>query len=491
MSDTAHAMTKVDTAWLRMDTDVNLMMIVGVWLLAPAIRYDALCERIGERLLPYPRFRERVEQGALASRWVPDDSFDLARHVVVETLPRRRGQSERSALQQRMGDLASTPLDPAHPLWQFHFIAHYGGGSALICRLHHCIGDGVALTSVVMSIADDGETPPQLAQPDTDPHADAHADPQEAHLGDWVSDSLLRPLTGLAVKAIDLYGEALAQSLAALEHPRKTWQEALGLLRHGRHLLDDLGELALMPNDARTSLKGHGNGHKVMAWCEPLPLADVRAVAKAMDASINDVLVSCVAGAIGHYLKDQGEHITGQDIRALVPVNLRPLEEAWQLGNRFGLVPLMVPVGIDNPVERLAVVRERMTALKHSFQPLLTYGILTVSGGLIRRGQQALSSLFLDKTTAVMTNVPGPRTALKVCGATLKQTIFWVPSSGDIGLGVSITSYAGGVQFALVTDQQLCPEPSRIIDRFALEFEQLLLLTLMLPWGGQGEVKPA
>ena len=150
----------------------------------------------------------------------------------------------------------------------------------------------------------------------------------------------------------------------------------------------------------------------------------------------------------------------------------------------------MVPVGIANPVERLAVVRQRMTALKRSYQPLLTYGILTVSGLLPQRGQQALSSLFLDKTTAVMTNVPGPREALKVCGATLKQTIYRMPSSGDVGLGVSILSYGGGVQFALVTDQQLCPEPSRIIDRFDFEFEQLLLLTLMLTWAGQGEAKP-
>ena len=494
MSDATEALSRVDTAWLRMDTDVNLMMIVGVWLLQPAIRCDALVERIRQRLLPYPRFRARVAQGALASSWVVDDNFDLARHVVLETLPRRRGQTERAALQLRMGELASTPLDQAHPLWQFHFIAHYEGGSALICRIHHCIGDGVALNSVVMSIADEGVTPPQLAGQGAGPCSDqagpASRDEPDTHQGDWVSDELLRPLTGLAVKAIEMYGEGLVKSMQALAHPRQTWREALGLLNHGRHLLGDLGELALMPNDARTSLKGHGNGRKVMAWCEPLPLDKVRAVAKALDASINDVLLSCVAGAIGRYLRDRGEVPAGQDIRAMVPVNLRPLEEAWQLGNRFGLLPLLVPVGIANPVERLAVVRQRMTALKRSFQPLLTYGILTVSGLLTRRGQQALSGLFLDKTTAVMTNVPGPREALKVCGATLKQTIFWVPSSGDVGLGVSIISYGGGVQLALVTDQQLCPEPSRIIDRFGIEFEQLLLLTLMLPWAGQGEARP-
>jgi diacylglycerol O-acyltransferase / wax synthase len=71
---------------------------------------------------------------------------------------------------------------------------------------------------------------------------------------------------------------------------------------------------------------------------------------------------------------------------------------------------------------------------------------------------------------------------VQMCGATLRQSIFWVPSSGDVGVGVSIISYAGGVQFGLITDQKLCPEPDRIIARFAQEFEQLLLLALMLPW---------
>jgi hypothetical protein len=173
----------------------------------------------------------------------------------------------------------------------------------------------------------------------------------------------------------------------------------------------------------------------------------------------------------------------GKDIRAMVPVNLRPLEQAWQLGNRFGLAPLLVPVGIDNPIERLQIVRSRMTAHKLGFQPLLAYGILNVSGLLNTWAQQAVSSLFLDKTTAVMTNVPGPPVPLRLCGSTVRQNIAWVPSSGDVGVGVSIISYAGGVQFGLITDARLCPEPGRIIDRFAEEFEQLLLLALMLPWG--------
>jgi len=474
MTGSVSPMSRVDTAWLRMDSDVNLMMIVGVWLLRPALRYRDLCRRIRERLLKYERFRQKVVPGALGSTWVEDDDFDLRRHVVVEKLARRRGQGEHEALQQRMGELASLPLDPARPLWQFQLIEHHAGGSALICRIHHCIGDGVALNSVMMSLADDGATPPELSRLQADPH--------ETHLEDWVADELLGPLTGLTVQAIGLAGNGVVQALRAVEQPRRAWTDAAGLVRHGRHLLADVAAFALMRDDSPTRLKGHGNGRKVVAWCEPLPLAEVKAVGKALGATVNDVLLSSAAGAIGRWLADTGDKPAGKDIRALVPVNLRPLEEAWQLGNRFGLVPLLLPVGVANPLRRLRLVHRRMKALKGSFQPLLSYGILGFSGLLVQRAQAALSSLFLDKTTAVMTNVPGPGQALRLCGATVRQSIFWVPASGDVGVGVSIISYAGGVQFGLITDEQLCPEPGAISERFAREFEQLLLLTLMLPW---------
>ncbi len=166
----------------------------------------------------------------------------------------------------------------------------------------------------------------------------------------------------------------------------------------------------------------------------------------------------------------------------MVPVNLRPLDKAWQLGNKFGLAPLVLPIGIDNPIERVYAVRRRMSELKGSYQPLLAFAVLAVAGLAIKPVQDAILNLFAKKTTAVMTNVPGPAKPLTFCGATIRQTMFWVPASGDLGVGVSILSYAGGVQFALITDEGLCPDPQRIIDRFGPEFDKLLLLALMLPW---------
>jgi len=473
MTSNVERMSRVDTAWLRMDNDVNLMMIVGVWLLTPKIAYDALCERVESKLLRYDRFRQKVVQDAMGASWVGDDDFDVHRHVVRQLLERRPGSSERQSLQAFAGELATTALDPDRPLWQFHLIEDYEGGSALVVRIHHCIGDGISLISVMLSITDGGTDPPSRAKRER---------PDDAHEGDWLSDAVLKPLTDLTIKAIGMYGGGVAKSVEMLAHPQQPLLGSLDMARVGYQAIGDAAALALMADDSPTPLKGRPIGKKLVAWSEPMALDRVKAVGKGLGCSINDVLLACVAGAIGEYLQSLGHDTTGEQIRAMVPVNLRPLEEAWKLGNRFGLAPLVLPIGVDNPIERVYAVRARMSELKGSYQPLLAFAVLAVAGLLIKPAQDALLGLFAKKATAVMTNVPGPAVPLKICGSTLRQNMFWVPASGDVGVGVSILTYGGGVQFGLITDAKLCPDPQKIIDRFEPEFEKLLLLTLMLPW---------
>ena len=372
--------------------------------------------------------------------------------------------------------LATTPLDHDHPLWQFQLVENYEGGSALVARIHHCIGDGIALISVMMSITDGGADPPRRRR---------RRRSEDPHEGDWLADAVLKPLTDLTVKAIGMYGSGVVKSMDMLAHPREPLLGSLDMARSGSRWSSDVAALALMADDSPTQLKGKPQGEKVVAWSEPLPLDDVKAIGKALGCSINDVLLACVAGAIGHYLRDHGDDPAGKEIRAMVPVNLRPLEQAWKLGNRFGLAPLVLPIGIENPIERVYAVRQRMGELKGSYQPLLAFGILALTGLLIKPVQDVVLGLFAKKTTAVMTNVPGPAVPLTLCGSTLRQTMFWVPASGDIGMGISILSYAGGVQFGLITDRKLCRAPQDIIDRFEPEFEKLLLVALMLPWAGE------
>lgn len=480
MAQLSERMSKVDTAWLRMDTEANLMMIVGVWSIRPGITLAALRERVAERLLQYPRFRQKVEEDALlGAQWVLDKDFDIARHVIAEVPLPLRGQSRDAVLRERVGELCSQPLDPAHPLWQFQLIEDMGdGSSALIARIHHCIADGIALIAVMLSITDGGKAPPQRKARAPEAH--------EHHEADWLLDAFLRPMTNMTVKAIGMTGKGMAKGVDLALHGSTPMDSSLEMARMGYQAVSDVAAFALMPDDSHTRLKGKPGVGKTVAWDDSLSLDEVKAVGKALGASINDVLLSCAAGAIGKYLADKGEDPAGKEIRAMVPVNLRPLEHAWQLGNRFGLVPLVLPIGIANPVERLFAVRARMSELKGSFQPVMAFGLLSVAGLLIKPVQHAMLNVFAKKATAVMTNVPGPAEALKFCGSTVEKVMFWVPQSGDIGMGVSILTYAGRVQFGLITDTGLCPDPEAIIANFGPEFEKLLLLSLMLPWGADG-----
>ena len=477
MAQTIERMSKVDTAWLRMDCASNLMMIVGVWSIRPGVTVAAVRARIGERLLQYPRFRQRVVEDTLGAQWVEDEDFDLNRHVVAEVLMPVRGQSRDAVLKARVGELAMQPLDPEHPLWQFQLVEDVGdGSSALIARIHHCIADGIALIGVMLSITDGGKPPPRR-RPKLVDEDEPVAEP------DWLTDALLRPITNMTVKAIALAGAGVAKSMETVVNRPHPVDTGVDLARMGKQLLSDVAAFALMPDDSPTRLKGKPGTSKLVAWDEGLPLDVVKVVGKALNASINDVLLACVAGAIGHYLANKGDDPEGQDIRAMVPVNLRPVEQSWQLGNKFGLVPLLLPIGMANPVERLYAVRSRMQALKGSYQPLMALGLLSVAGLMIKPVQHAMLNIFAKKTTAVMTNVPGPAEPLNFCGGKVERVLFWVPQSGDVGMGVSILTYGGKVQFGLITDSTLCPDPQAIIDCFAPEFERLLTIALMLPWG--------
>lgn len=477
----AEPMSKVDTAWLRLDTEANRMVIHGVLFLKPALALQPLRERVAERLLRFPRLRQRVVESGDAAYWVEDAEVDITRHVVAEPLARKRGRSLEGALQDRLAELAAEPLDPSRPLWQLHLIEHYDGSSALIARVHHCIADGIALIAVLLSITDGGAVPPEAAMAskaaagaDAKGKAKGAAKAQAAAASEsaepeWLADAMVKPINAWAVREI--------QQRAVAGEPQASPAERLG-----RQVLEDAAALTDAPDDAKTRLKGKAGRAKRVAWGSPISLDAVKAVGKAMNVSVNDVLLSCVAGAIGLYLREHGDDTQGQEIRVLVPVNLRPIETAWQLGNRFGMVPLPLPVGIANPAKRLYAVHAQTQAVKQSLQPALSLGLMATSGTVEKAAQRAMLKTLSRKATALMTNVPGPTQALQLCGSAVERVMFWAPQPGDMSLGISILTYAGQVQFGLIADAGVCPDPERIVAHFDPEFQQLLTLALMLPW---------
>jgi WS/DGAT/MGAT family acyltransferase len=234
-----------------------------------------------------------------------------------------------------------------------------------------------------------------------------------------------------------------------------------------------VGRLLTMPSDPPTVFRGKLSTTKRCAWSEIMPLAKVKAIGKQMGATINDVLLTGVAGALRRYIVGRGGSADGLDIRAVVPVNLRPESDVGRLGNRFGLVFLALPVGIEDHHERLKELKARMDALKGSSEAVVAYGLLNALGMASPEIESLAVKVLGAKATAVMTNVPGPRERIYLAGAAVRSVMFWVPQSGRIGLGVSILSYAGEVRLGVAADATLVPDPDKLIEAFHDEMHSL------------------
>jgi len=466
----------VDTAWLRMDRPHNLMMIAGVLMFRERLEIARLRRIVEERFLVFRRFRQRPAERAGVAVWETDRDFDIERHVVHTALPGAAGRKELQALVSR---LATTPLDPARPRWQFHLVDRYDGGSAVVVRIHHCYADGIALVRVLLSMTDASAHGPP-AMPFDPPKREPRAAPDDPVA------QLMQPFAGVMNVAMKVGGTLIDKGAELWSDPSK----AVALANQGSALTAEIAKLATMGQDSPTRFKGKPATAKRVAWADPIPLDEVKAVGNALGASVNDVLLSCVAGALAGYLRHKGDETDGVMLRALVPVNLRPMEKAYKLGNQFGLVFLELPIGMENPVARVYAVRENMRALRGSYQPVLALGILAAMGAGPKLLQDTLLTILARNASAVMTNVPGPQQPLWLAGARIDSLMFWVPQAGDIGVGASIISSDGKVQFGLITDKGFCPDPAHVIRRFGGEFEKLVLTALMCPWGLAGGLDP-
>jgi len=465
------AMSKVDTAWLRMESPTNLMMITGVLIFRARLDTGRLKHLLEERFLAYRRFRQKAVDSMNSAYWENDADFDMNWHMRVAALP---GKADKIELEKFVSELASTPLNHAKPLWQFHLVENYApdggrGGSVLIARIHHCYADGMALVQVLLSLTD--------ANPSEEKRAELAKVWLKKDQG-GVLQRLLEPAGAGLSKALALGEKALDKGSELMANP----ELAAALAKDGGEIARELAVALTLSDDPQTAFKGELGQAKRVAWADPMPLEEVKVVGKALGCTVNDVLLACAAGALRAHLRDVGEEVDGLTIRATVPVNLRPLEHAQKLGNHFGLVFLDLPVGEANPLRRLERVAANMRELKKSKQAALTFGLLSVVGMAPAAIQRIALELFSRKASTVATNVPGPQMPLYLAGSEVHELMFWVPQSGSIGMGLSILSYNGRVHFGLIVDGKRVRDPEPIVQRFAPEFEKLALITLMEDW---------
>ncbi len=455
------SMSNVDAAWLRMDDPTNLMMITGFFEFAGPLDYERLRATVDVRLVQrWARFRQRARESRLPLRgpyWEDDPHFDLDDHIFRIGLP---SPGDEQTLKEMISKLASRPLDKSKPLWEFHLIENLaGGGSFLVARLHHAIADGIALMSVLMTLCD---VDPDAPWPEPEPEAMHRRRGREVR-------ALFHPAASFFAA-----GRALADEGRMMLDPAHAMKRA----GQAKAFMERLARLALLPPDTRTIFKGKLGRKKVVAWTRDLPMEDVKRIKNTFKVTVNDVLVAAVAGGMRRYLVSRGERVyKSLSVRAMVPVNLRPLEEAAKLGNHFGLVVLALPVGMENPLERMIEVKRRMDDLKQSPEAVVGYTLLEAMGMTPTQIEKLLVQFFAMKSTLVLTNVPGPRQTLYFAGSPIERIMFWVPQSGRLGLGISIFSYAGAVNVGVMSDYGLVPDPERLAQFIEEEFAEMLRLT--------------
>ncbi len=460
----------IDAAWLAMEDPTNLMMVSGILTFPEPVSYRKLAQVVRRRFLKFDRFRQCVVQPEipLAARplmpayWETVEDFRLEDHLHRVRLPKPAGEKQLQAL---VSELMSTPLDSSRPLWEMHLIENYRQGSALMVRLHHCIGDGMALVHVLLSIAD------------TDPKGSSASRRERA---EGSEESASRPAAG-PLEA--LFGQIFSVTDRVTRLTERVLREGLESLSNPTHLLElakegtdsalALQRLFLRSDDPETVFKGPLGVRKLGVWSDALELREVKDLKRVLGGTVNDVLVSAMTGGLRRYLRRRHKPVDGLNLRATIPVNLRKKEDSYLLGNCFGLVFLSLPVGVPDSLERLQIVSRRMNRLKNSREAMVIYGLLSALGSVGKEIQQPLVNLVGAKATAVMTNMIGPPVPLYLAGCRIDEIMFWVPQSARLGLGVSILSYHDKVRLGVATDAALVPDPERIVQGFHQEYEKL------------------
>jgi WS/DGAT/MGAT family acyltransferase len=412
-----------DAVWLQ-DTETNRMVIHGLYV-TDHIDLEAARDVWRTRVLDvdggarYPRFRLRLIQARARWFWEMDPLFDVTRHIVTSPLT---GRITAADLQAYIATIAHQPLADDRPRWRIEYIEHYEDGqSAFLVRMHHALADGISMVPVILSLMDELSAAPEPPRSPT------------------------RPLTSRLTSAV----------LAPLAAPA-------ALLRR------------VLWSPDKHALHGPSvSGRKRVAWTRPISLDVVKAVKNRFGATVNDVLMAVVSGAIARHLEVAGGARIPH-IRVSMPVNMRGPDEPLHMENRFAAVPLTLSALSRHLPERLAAVKRQMDALKQGLDPLVIYGVVkvfltTMPVGMSRR----LIDFFANKCTCVITNVPGPQVALAFGGRALRSLMFWVPQRADIAIGVSILSFAGNVQVGVIADVGLLDDPERLVTAIEAEFDEL------------------
>lgn len=459
----SHLLLPADSAWLALERPENPMTIT-VMLRVDGLDAPRFREFLRVYWLAWERFKFIPVQRSSGWWWERDPLFDLKHHLDVVL-----DRFSPDELQEWVTARLNQPLAMYRPRWKFWLAPNAEGGAALLLRLHHCYADGLSLLGIF----------DQLCPPSPQQHPALYGAVETPQLARWGA-AAKSWLEGLMTTEARKAGNVADQPSEppATDKAQQAGRSLERLTQNGLKLLHEVSEFLVEPEDTPSDLKRPLLGRRQCRWSEPVGLARFRAVAAATNVTINDVLLSCVACAVRNRLGIAPGELDDAVLHAAVPVDIRsrlPADlqpEPGSLGNYFGTVFVPLPVDGESPLERLYRIKHETRRLKKSWQPGIAWGLAASASAIPEPWRQPVADVFYRKASAVVSNVPGTPEARYMAGCRITEQMFWVPQAGDIGLGVSIVSYAGQVQFGVVADEAILSDPGAFLADCLEELER-------------------
>lgn len=435
-------LSPLDAAFLYVERPNEAMHIGGCMVYEGEFSRAHVIEQVGARMHLLPRYRQRVVfPPFLVSHplWIDDPNFDLERHIDEVRLP---ADSDEQMLGRVAAEAYSGMLDRDRPLWKGIVLRGIPGHTAVVWKIHHAMVDGVSGVDLTMVLSDFSPTD-ELPAPPAEP---------------WSPPPL--------PDSLSLLQEATEHRLGELG---RTWTEAAfdglrpDVMTERMREMTSASSTTLPVSAApapRTVFNRPVGGERGFAWAQ-FAFPTMRAVKSALGGTVNDVVLTVLAGGLGRYLRARGQRTEGLELRAMCPVSMRQADERGQLGNLVSNMIAPLFVGVDDPVERLRKERDGMNRLKEAGQAKAFYQLsqLGVRVPPLMAAMGAAMPLPQTLFNTVSTNVPGPMIPLYFGRHKL---VDWLPLgivSNNIGLFVAILTYNQRVTLGLTVDSRLIPDP--------------------------------
>lgn len=434
-------LSSLDTSFLQLENDTQQMHVGSLLILdGPGPEYEAFCRHVESRLQAVPRYRQRVQRLPLDLArpfWVDDPHFSLSYHLRHTAIPRPGDEEQLLALS---GRIMSQRLDLDRPLWEMWLVEGLPDERwAVISKVHHAMIDGVSGNDVLEMLLDrSAETKPWPSKP-WQPRPAPTARELAAAGAAWTA-RLPGQIGRVASQVVKTPG---------------------GIMRGGAVRAQGLAQVGRQVVTPTHVLNGPLGPHRIWAWARG-DLLEAKAIKDVAGGTINDVVLAAIAGGFGTYLRNRGETVDDDLVRSLVPVSVRRADQQGQLGNQVSAMFADLPIGIADPLERLAAVSEQMKHLKDSGMAVGVESVVSaadfVPPTLVAVGARVAVSVGQRVVNTVTTNIPGPQYPLYLQGRRMREMFPYIPIGQGVRISIGIVSYDGRLAFAATGDADAVPD---------------------------------